>query len=49
MAASDRDASPTTQICEEDRPFSHYSLKHTVIAWVSQSLFDRFTYTVGHG
>ena len=38
-----------TQVPEADRPFQHYSLKHKVIAWVSQRLFDRFTYTVRHG
>ena len=27
----------------------HYSLKHKVVAWVSQSLFDNVTYTVRHG
>jgi hypothetical protein len=43
MAASDRDASAMNRICDEDRPFRHYSVKHNVIAWVSRNLFDRFT------
>ena len=30
-------------------PFQHYSLRHRAIAWISQRLFDRFTYTVRHG
>jgi len=28
---------------------SHYSLRHHATAWVSQTLFDRFSYTVQHG
>ena len=47
--AADRDASSINQICDEDRPFRHYSLKHKFVAQISQSLFDRFTYTVRHG
>ena len=27
----------------------HYSLKHKIVAWVSQNLFDDVTYTVRHG
>jgi FkbM family methyltransferase len=34
---------------QDDLPFRHYSLKHRVIAWISQSLFDNVTYTVRHG
>jgi FkbM family methyltransferase len=49
MATSDHDTSAKPQISEEDRPFKHYSLKHTIVAWISRSLFDRFTYTVRHG
>jgi len=49
MASPDREAANTTQVCEEDRPFQHYSLKHTMVAWISQTLFDRFTYTIRHG
>jgi FkbM family methyltransferase len=33
----------------DDRPFRHYTLKHRVVAWISTRLFDRVTYTVGHG
>jgi len=32
-----------------DRSFRHYSLKHRLIAWVSQRLLDHCTYTVRHG
>jgi FkbM family methyltransferase len=32
-----------------DEPFRHYSWKHRVAAWVSQNLFDEFTYTCRHG
>ncbi|MBT1159332.1 FkbM family methyltransferase [Aminobacter anthyllidis] len=37
---------PNTQ---EDLPFVHYTLKHRLIAWISQHLFDSATYTVRHG
>lgn len=30
-------------------PYQHYSIKHRLVAWVSQRLFDRVTYTVNHG
>jgi FkbM family methyltransferase len=33
----------------DDRPFQHYSWRHRVVAWISQNLFDDFTYTVPHG
>ena len=33
----------------EDAPFHHYSRKQRAIAWISQNLFDSFTYTVRHG
>ncbi len=33
----------------DDQPFRHYTLKHRVVAWVSQNLFDGMTYTVRHG
>ncbi len=33
----------------DDQPFQHYTLKHRVVAWVSQNLFDHLTYTVRHG
>ena len=29
--------------------YQHYSLKHKVVAWFSQTLFDNITYTVRHG
>lgn len=29
--------------------YQHYSLKHKVVAWFSQTLFDNVTYTVRHG
>jgi FkbM family methyltransferase len=32
-----------------DLPFRHYSPRHRAVAWVSQNLFDRVTYTVRHG
>ena len=27
----------------------HYSIRHRVVAWVSQRIFSRITYTVRHG
>jgi len=33
----------------DDLPFQHYSLKHRVVAWISQNLLDSVTYTVNHG
>lgn len=33
----------------DDQPFSHYKLKHRLIAWISTHLFDHMTYTVRHG
>jgi FkbM family methyltransferase len=33
----------------DDQPFRHYSSKHHIAAWISQNLFDNFTYTVRHG
>jgi FkbM family methyltransferase len=33
----------------DDLPFRHYTLKHRLIAWVSQNLCDGLTYTVRHG
>ena len=39
----------STEVCEEDRPFHHYSLKHRLIAWISKKLCDRLTYTARHG
>ena len=32
-----------------DLPFRHYSLKHRLVSWVSQNLFDGITYTARHG
>jgi FkbM family methyltransferase len=34
---------------DDDLPFRHYSAKQQVVAWISQTLFDRVTYTVRHG
>ena len=34
---------------KEDLPFSHYTVKHRLIAWISMHLFDTTTYTVRHG
>jgi len=33
----------------DDQPFRHYTFKHRVISWISQTFFDRFTYTVRRG
>ena len=33
----------------EDTQFTHYSLQHRVIAWISLHLFDHTVYTVHHG
>lgn len=33
----------------DDQPFRHYTTKHRIVAWISQNLFDDFTYTVRHG
>ncbi len=33
----------------EDTQFTHYSLQHRVIAWISLHLFDNAVYTVHHG
>lgn len=38
-----------TYPASDDRPFKHYSAKHRVVAWISQSLFDSVTYTVRRG
>ena len=34
---------------DDDLPFQHYTRQHRVIAWISQNVFDHFTYTVKHG
>src|SRR6266516_4382075 len=34
---------------EDTRPYTHFPLKHRIIAWVSMHLFDSATYTVSHG
>src|SRR5258708_19494449 len=34
---------------KEELRFRHYSLKHRLVAWISQHLFDTTTYTVRHG
>jgi FkbM family methyltransferase len=33
----------------DDLPFRHYTLKHRVVSWVSQNLFDGIIYTARHG
>jgi FkbM family methyltransferase len=40
---------PSAPLAEEDRHFRHYSLKHRLVSWVSRTIFDRYSYTVGHG
>jgi FkbM family methyltransferase len=42
-------AKSSNSLSADDLPFEHYSLRHRTIAWISQNLFDRFTYTVRHG
>ncbi len=37
------------KLAEDDRPFRHYTLKHRIVAWISQTFFDGVTYTVRHG
>lgn len=32
-----------------NRAFAHYTTKHRIVAWISQTLFDNVTYTVRHG
>lgn len=34
---------------EERQPVRHFSVKHHVIAWISENVFDGVTYTVRHG
>jgi FkbM family methyltransferase len=34
---------------QDTRPFRHYSAKHRLVAWISQNLFDKITYTSRHG
>jgi FkbM family methyltransferase len=36
-------------MANDDLHFRHYTLKHRLIAFVSATFFDRFTYTVQHG
>jgi FkbM family methyltransferase len=36
-------------MANDDLQFRHYTLKHRVIAFISSTLFDHFTYTVQHG
>jgi FkbM family methyltransferase len=42
-------AKSSNSLNADDLPFQHYSLRHRAIAWISQNLFDGFTYTVRHG
>lgn len=37
------------EAAQDDQPFRHYSIRHHMVAWISQTLFDRYTYTVRHG
>jgi FkbM family methyltransferase len=39
----------SSQRGNDDRPFQHYTLKHTVVSWISRNLFDHVSYTVRHG
>lgn len=32
-----------------EQRYQHYSLRHRLVAWISQTAFDRVTYTVNHG
>jgi FkbM family methyltransferase len=43
------DARVNSEAAQNDQPFRHYSLRHRAVAWISQTLFDRYTYTVRHG
>ncbi len=36
-------------IQNKDEVFNHYSTRHRIVAWVSQTLFDNTIYTVRHG
>lgn len=36
-------------MADDDIKFRHYTLKHRLIAFISSTLFDHFTYTVQHG
>lgn len=36
-------------MADDDLQFRHYTLGHRLIAFISSTLFDRFTYTVQHG
>src|ERR1700739_1668063 len=33
----------------DNQPFRHYTVRHRIIAWISQNLFDNITYTTRHG
>jgi FkbM family methyltransferase len=32
-----------------DQPFRHYTTRHRIVAWISQTFFDKITYTVRGG
>ena len=34
---------------QDSQPFRHYTVKHRIVAWISQNLFDNITYTSRHG
>src|ERR1700685_2197845 len=38
-----------TGVAKGDLAFRHYSRKHWAVAWISENLFDSFSYTVRHG
>jgi FkbM family methyltransferase len=48
-AASELDLVAAMTDSTDTEQAQHYSLKHRVVAWVSQRLFDNVTYTVNHG
>jgi FkbM family methyltransferase len=49
QVAVDKDESTPPEIAQQDQPFRHYSRRHRMISWISQNLFDHFSYTVRHG
>ncbi len=49
LQAGAEESRAPAKLAEDDRPFRHYTLKHRLIAWVSQTFFDGITYTVRHG
>jgi FkbM family methyltransferase len=39
----------TSKTVQGDQAFQHYSMQHRAVAWISQTLFDNFSYRVRHG